>query len=119
MMVLIVEDNPGMRRVIRSVVSDLASVFECSSGEDALAAYRQCRPDWVLMDIKMGATNGITATRSIKAAFPEARIVILTNYDDAELREAARRAGACGYVLKENLIDIRRILGAPEKAQDK
>jgi DNA-binding NarL/FixJ family response regulator len=110
MTLLIVEDNPGMRRVIRSVVGDLASVFECSAGENALAAYRRHSPDWVLMDIKMGAMNGITATRSIKAAFPQARIVILTNYDDAELREAARRAGACGYVLKENLIEVRRIL---------
>jgi DNA-binding NarL/FixJ family response regulator len=41
-----------------------------------------------------------------------ARVVIVTNYGDQPLREAARKAGACGYVLKENLIEVRRLLQA-------
>ena len=56
--------------------------------------------------------NVISATRQIIAAYPQARVMIVTNYDDAGLREAARPAGACEYVVKQNLIEIRRILCA-------
>jgi DNA-binding NarL/FixJ family response regulator len=110
MRLLIVEDNANMRRLIGNIVKGIAEVSECDDGAQALAAYRQNRPDWVLMDIKMAAVNGIQAAREIKAAFPEARIVMVTNYDDAELREAARIAGVSQYLLKENLLEIRRLL---------
>lgn len=113
MTLLIVEDNAKMRRMLRSLVADLASaVHECSGGAEALAAYTAHRPDWVLMDIAMKDLDGISATRQLKDAFPEARIIIVTSYDGAELRAAAQAAGACGYVLKENLIEVRRWLQA-------
>ncbi|HXG93319.1 MAG TPA: response regulator transcription factor [Blastocatellia bacterium] len=109
--ILIVEDNEQMRRVIRNVIGDLGAVREIADGAQALNAYAEWKPDWVLMDIKMEKVNGITATREIKAAFPDARIIIVTNYDDADLREAARKAGACSYVLKEDLLSLRHIVG--------
>jgi DNA-binding NarL/FixJ family response regulator len=62
------------------------------------------------MDISMVTMDGMTATRRILQMFPAARIVIVTQYDDARLRSAARQAGACGYVLKNNLLDVRRFL---------
>jgi len=62
------------------------------------------------MDIQMKNTDGLTATRQIIAAFANAKIVIVTNYDDTTFRESARQAGASGYVLKENLLDVRRTL---------
>jgi CheY-like chemotaxis protein len=111
MRLLIVEDNHQMRRLIRSVVGNLADcVVECSDGAEALQAYRAHQPDWVLMDIEMRRLDGLSATRQIKAAFPEARIVIVTEYDDPAWRNEARRAGACAYVLKETLYELRRIL---------
>ena len=111
MNLLIVEDNARMRRMIKRIVGDLAErVFECEDGADALAIYGANLPDSVLMDIQMKNTDGLTATRQIKAAFAEAKIVIVTNYDDPTFRESARAAGAFDYVLKENLLDIRRIL---------
>ena len=111
MKLLIVEDNASMRQLICSLVSDLAGcIHECSDGAQALAAYTEHRPDWVLMDIKMAEVDGIVATRQIKAAFPEANILIITDYDDARLRETARLAGARDYVVKENLLEARRIL---------
>jgi CheY-like chemotaxis protein len=111
MRLLIVEDNFQMRRLIRSVVADLAeSVSECGDGSEALEAYAAQRPDWVLMDIEMKTLDGISATRLLKSEFPAARIVILTEYDQADWRDEARRAGAVDYVLKENLFDVRRIL---------
>lgn len=110
---LIVDDSERMRRMIKRLIkSVLAEVYECTDGAQALEAYTEHRPDWVLMDIEMKEVDGITATRQIRLAFPEARIVIVSNYDSDELRAAAATAGACGYVVKENLIDLRRLLGA-------
>ena len=112
---LIVDDNPQMREVITVFVRNLAdTIVECNDGAEALAAYRTYRPDWVLMDIRMRTIDGITATRQITAEFPAARVVIVTQYDDRELRAAAWQAGACGYVLKDNLVELRRVLrGTP------
>src|SRR5262245_39822310 len=111
MRLLIVEDNYQMRRLIKSMLGDLAeSFFECGDGSEALEAYRAHRPDWVLMDIEMTQLDGISATRQIKAAFPEARVVIVTEYDQPDWRNEAANAGACEYVLKENLVQLRGIL---------
>ena len=105
------EDNYHMRRLIRSIVADTAeTVYECSDGSEALEAYTAYEPDWVLMDIEMKILDGLTATRQIKDAFPAARIVIVSEYDNVEWREEADRAGASEYVLKENLFELRRIL---------
>src|SRR5436309_1417901 len=76
MKLLIVEDNTLMRRLMASLLRDLATIIhECADGAEALAAYREHRPDWVLMDIQMEQVDGLKATREIKAAFPEARIL--------------------------------------------
>jgi CheY-like chemotaxis protein len=113
MMLLIVDDNPMVRRMITRVVGDLADeIRECADGAQALAAYRQFHPDLVLMDIEMAGVDGITATREIKSAFPEARVVIVTGHGEEPLRAAAREAGACGYVLKENQLAIREMIGS-------
>ena len=113
MRLLIVDDNPGIHRVIKSIVSDLADeIFDCIEGPKALAAYLAHRPDFVLMDFAMAEVDGITATRLITETDPAARIIIVTNYDGADLRDAARRAGACGYVVKDDLFELRRLLQA-------
>ena len=108
---LIVDDKAEVRRMIRRFVGDLAvEISETDDGESALDAYAALLPDWVLMDIEMKHTNGIVATERIRAAYPQANIVIVTNYDDDCLRERATAAGACGYVLKENLLALRSML---------
>ena len=115
MKLLIVEDNEQMRRLIRFLVSELAEVVhECVDGSLALAAYAQQRPDWVLMDIKMAGTDGIAATRQITTAFPDARVIMVTDYDDMELRKEAGEAGAIEYIVKEDLLELPRILAAPK-----
>ena len=112
MKLMIVEDNDEMRMLMRSLLEDLAeAITECADGGEAIEMYPQFKPDWVLMDIKMKVVDGIVATGKIKASYPDARIAIVTDYDDTHLREAARKAGASAYLLKENLFDIRRLLG--------
>ena len=109
--VLIVDDNHQMRRTLRSFLADLTDQFyECSDGAQALAAYAVHHPDLVLMDIKMNAMDGLAATAEIVAAFPQAKIVIVTNYDDAELQRAARRAGAWCFVKKSDLMPLRSLI---------
>jgi DNA-binding NarL/FixJ family response regulator len=113
MKLLIVDDNAAIRRLIRSVVLPLAGdICECTDGADAVSAYLAERPDVVLMDIRMKKVDGIEATKQIREADRNARILIVTDFDDTELRQASMRAGACGYVLKNNLLELVRLLEA-------
>jgi CheY-like chemotaxis protein len=115
MKLLIVEDNAPMRQLIRSIAAGLSEeIFECSDGMTACLLYEEQRPDWVLMDIEIGEFSGIAATRRIKADYPDARIIIVTDYNDNHLRSAAKAAGAYDYVLKEDLSVLKRILTAPD-----
>lgn len=107
--VMIADDSDEVRRMLRAVVADVADpIFECRDGGEAWTAYATYRPDWVLMDISMVPMDGVTATRHIVHTFPAARIVMVTQYDDVRFRNAAQEAGACGYLLKDNLFEVRR-----------
>lgn len=111
MKLLIVEDNAPMRRLIRSIVSDLADeIEECDDGAGVFVAYERYLPEWILMDVKMPLTDGITASRQILARYPQAKICIVTECSDAKTRQAASDAGVREYVLKDELIDIRSII---------
>ena len=69
MTILIVEDNPTVRRLIRRAISDIAdSVIECEDGADSLRAYIAHRPNIVLMDVRMPGMDGLAATRKIGRA---------------------------------------------------
>jgi len=107
MTVLIVEDNEGVRRLLRTAVEGFAAVtWDCRDGAYALEAYLKYRPDVVLMDMRMPVMDGLAATRQIVRSDPSAKVVIVTDYDDKDLRGAACEAGACGYALKRNLLDL-------------
>lgn len=112
MKVLIVDDNAQMRALLRSLVAGAGSETAlCDDGDRAVAAYAAYRPDWVLMDMQMTRVGGLEATRRIRAAYPGARIIVVTQYDDAHYRAAAAAAGVSGYVLKDNLVELLDILG--------
>ena len=111
MTALIVDRSPHVRELIRLVLAGLVDdVHECADGHDAVVAYGVQRPDWVLMDLELAGIGGLEATRRMLAANPGARVLIVADYDDAYWRAAAQDAGACGYVLKDNLLDVRRLL---------
>jgi len=116
--ILIADDDARIRRVIRQTVASLASaVYEAGDGGEAIAICATERPDWVLMDVRMKPIDGLRATAAIIARFPETRIAIVTQHDDDELRAEALRAGACAYVLKENLHELPGILTGPALAR--
>jgi DNA-binding NarL/FixJ family response regulator len=111
MKILLVEENRAMRGMIRQLVTSPGTwIQECVDSADAKAAYAVSRPDFVIMDIGMKDADGIAVSRQIRAMDPAARIVLVSDYDDAVLRERARHAGACGYVLKDNLLELVDLL---------
>lgn len=112
--VLIIEDHALMRAILRTWLLGLAEpVFECENGSEASACYAAHHPDWVLMDIELPGQDGIAATRELLAQDPAARVLIVTSYDDAELRRAAALVGARGYLLKDSLWELRQWLTPP------
>ena len=116
--ILIVENNTAVRSLVREIVAPGAGlVYECADGREALTAYLAYRPDLVLMDMAMPGLDGISATIQIRRVDPTARIVIVTNHELPELREAAFRAGICGYVLKTNLLELRDLIAASADPQ--
>lgn len=108
---MIVDDYPPLRRVLRTVLKPLGADFvECASGREALDQYPRLRPDFVLMDLAMAGQDGLVTTTELRARFPEATVIILTQFDDPELRTAAQAAGAYAYVLKDDLRELFTLL---------
>jgi DNA-binding NarL/FixJ family response regulator len=102
--ILLADDQRLMRdglRILLELEPDLAVVGEAGDGEAALEAYDDLRPDIVLMDIRMPGMDGVEATRRICIRWPEARVIILTTFDDDEYIFEGLRAGALGYLLKD------------------
>jgi two-component system NarL family response regulator len=112
---LIAEDRVAFRHLIRSVVAELASeIRECAVGEELPKAYTAWQPDFVLIDGDMRTMDGVTSTLWIKAMDPSARVIIVSSYDSPELRESAQRAGAFAFVLKDDLLELGRLLAVAE-----
>ena len=113
---LVVDDSPRVRRTIRAVVADLTSaVEECADGDQVLARFEAFRPHVVLMDIRMPRMDGIQATALLKERHPAARVVIVSDYEQDDLRRAARAAGAEAYVPKSDLTVLRDLLSEGEE----
>lgn len=117
MKVLIVEDHPQMRQLIRAVIADLAeAVTECEDGAAAVAAYTAQK----FNGEDSGADGFGNARRrwagsdtAVMRRIPKRKSIIVTQYGDTHLRAAATQAGACRYVLKEHLLTIRQMLSNP------
>jgi CheY-like chemotaxis protein len=117
-LILIVDDNAGMRQTVKAMLMERDSAFcECDDGSKALEMYRTYHPDWVLMDVRMPIVDGITATHRIKEVFPDARIIIVSGYNDPLLKKQAHEAGAISYVLKDDLSPLLNIIAEERGGQ--
>jgi len=106
-----------MREMMRAFLPEsFDQICECVDGSEALSCYTSFRPDWVLMDWEMKRVDGLVATRQILDNFPEAKILLVTQHDDVELRSAAYDVGAKAIVLKDDLSVLRHLL-LPPKAE--
>lgn len=101
---LLVDDHIVVRVGIRSLLDDqpdMEVVGEAGSGEEALALFPECRPDIVLLDLRLPAMNGIECTAALRALDPHVRVILLTTFDGGENIYRALQAGAKAYVLKD------------------
>jgi DNA-binding NarL/FixJ family response regulator len=111
--ILVVEDHPLFRKgvvTLLDAVDDMTVVGTAGSGEQAVTAARDLRPDVVLMDLQLPGMSGIEATRAIVEAAPDVRVLVLSLFEDDESVFLALRAGARGYVLKD--ADEEELTGA-------
>ncbi|MHB1627269.1 MAG: response regulator [Bacilli bacterium] len=115
---MLADDQAMIRHGLSYIVStqeDLRVVGEAGNGDEAVAMAADCRPDVILMDIRMPGRTGIEATRAILKDNPDARIVLLTTFDVDEYVFDGMRAGAVGYLLKD--ADTHDLLDAIRAAQ--
>jgi DNA-binding NarL/FixJ family response regulator len=101
--VLLVEDHAVVREGISLVLqrqSDLRVVGEAGTAADALRIAIDSRPDVILIDISLGDEDGVPVIEMLHARIPEARLLVLSMFDDAETVRQALLAGAVGYIVK-------------------
>jgi two-component system NarL family response regulator len=105
---LCVDDHHLVRDGLALIInreSDLEVVASASTGEQAVALFRQHRPDITLMDLRMPGMGGLEAVRAIRGDAADARIIVLTVCDDDEGIYQALQAGAAAYLFKDTLSD--------------
>ncbi len=104
--VLIADDHPMLLEGVAAVLQlqpDLRLVGEARTGAEAVALFRELRPDVTLMDLQMPGMNGVQAIEAIRGEAPNARIIVLTTYDGDVQALRALKAGAAGFLLKSSL----------------
>lgn len=102
--VAVIDDHAVVRMGIKYTLElegDMEFVGECSSGAEAEAFVASVRPDVTLLDVRMPGTDGITALRSIIAAMPDAKVMMLSTSDGDEDIYQSMKAGAKGYIMKD------------------
>ena len=101
--ILLADDHTLFRRALASVLqseSGFEVVGEADDGADAVAKASSVHPDVILMDVQMPKMNGLESTRRILATHPDAKILMLTMYEEDEFVFEAVKCGALGYLLK-------------------
>ncbi len=111
MKLLIADDNKEIRKILKSICSHIFfEILECDDGDLAVEIYKDKKPDWVLMDIKMNRMDGIEATKIINEEYPDAKIIVVSQYDDKNIIDAAMNSGAVEFVGKDDLSRIEKII---------
>jgi DNA-binding NarL/FixJ family response regulator len=109
--ILIVDDHPLFCEGLRRMIDRHPSLTVCGQVPDAASAMKavaELKPDLVLMDISLEGTNGIDVTKSLKAKYQDLPILVVSMHDEALYAERALRAGAQGYIMKNQPIQIVR-----------
>ena len=117
--VLVADDHPVVREGLSALINrqpDMKVVAEAGDGSEAVEQFSLYRPDVALIDLRMRGMDGLHAILAICQRFPEARLVVLTTFEDNEDVCRALKGGAKGYVLKgaprEELLECIRTVRA-------
>jgi len=107
--ILIVEDNAFFLQFLKETMHlrfPSIDMLEAANGEEAMQKIKMLSPEAILMDVRLPGENGLELTKKIKAQYPDIIVVILTNYDLPEYREAAYQSGADHFVSKDSFLSI-------------
>ena len=123
--VVLVDDEQMVRAGLRLLISsedDLEVVGEAADGQEGVEVVARLRPDVVLMDVRMPRMSGLAAAERILSSQPEAKVLMLTTFDEDEVVDASLRHGVSGFLLKssppEDLVDAIRHARAGQGALD-
>ena len=106
--VLLVDDHPVLRKGLARLIDskeEFAVCGEASTAVDAMVLIRELEPDLVIADIGLPGTSGIELTKTIRAEFQQLPVLILSMHEEALYATRALRAGAMGYIVKQDAID--------------
>lgn len=123
----IVDDHPIVRQGLAQLIDSEPDLAVCGQGEDAyqsLAGIRAARPDLVLLDVSLKDADGLELLKEIKSFDPGLKVLMLSMHDEALYTERALRAGASGYIMKQEapqalLAAIRKVLSGQVYVSEK
>ena len=101
--VLVVDDHPVVREGLALLINrdeNLIVSLQAENASAAMQAIAASNPDMVILDISLGGVDGVTLTRDISAHYPDIAILVLSMHDESLFAERALRAGARGYIMK-------------------
>lgn len=107
--VMIIDDHPIVRQGLRQLINREADLLVCGEAEDAteaLATLKTIMPDVALIDLSLKGINGIELIKTIKSLYPRLPMLVVSMHDEARYAERALRAGARGYVAKQERIEV-------------
>jgi len=116
--VVIVEDHPVLCDALKQLINnqpDLACVGVAADISDAKQLVEECKPDLMILDLRLKAGDALDFIKTLRAEYPELRVLVLSQYDELIFAERTLRAGASGYIMKENTTDevlraVRKVL---------
>jgi DNA-binding NarL/FixJ family response regulator len=117
--ILIVDDHALVRLGLAQLISyetDMEVCGDASNGDEALAKVKQLQPHLVILDISLQQGNGIELTKTLKARHPNVKVLISSMHDESLFAERALRAGALGYINKQEATD--KVIGAIRQVLD-
>ena len=106
--ILLVDDHPVLRKGLVRLIDakdEFAVCGEASTATDAMVLIRDLKPDLVIVDIGLPGTSGIELTKTIRTEFPKIPVLILSMHEEVLYATRALRAGAMGYIVKQDAID--------------
>jgi DNA-binding NarL/FixJ family response regulator len=116
--VLVVDDDDRFRWQLGQFLAtmpDIRVIGEAATGQEALLSATELQPDLILMDVGLPGMSGVSVTRCLCEALPQARVIVLSVYDLQEYRDAALASGASAYLIKKSMVaelmpTIQRVL---------
>jgi len=119
--ILLVEDNVYFLQFLKETIQarlPSLDILEAKNGEEALLRMEAFSPDTIFTDLRLPGANGLELTQKIKAQYPETVVVIITNYDLPEYRQAAFQSGADHFVSKDSFLKMINSMSSDQQLEE-